>query len=87
MRSGGHTMCFSGYTALVSPSFPPAGSDHALISLPLRTTGMAFTVELPDELRDRLDAHLEEDETYAELVEELLNIYESSRFVREGYSE
>lgn len=30
---------------------------------------MAFTVELPDGLRDRMDALLEEDETDAELVE------------------
>lgn len=48
---------------------------------------MTTTVELPDELRARLDNHLEEDETYAELIEELLNIYESTRFVQEGYSE
>lgn len=48
---------------------------------------MGQTIELRDELIERLDDHLEEDETYEELIEELLNIYESNRFVREGYSE
>ncbi|MFC5969742.1 hypothetical protein ACFPYI_00215 [Halomarina salina] len=48
---------------------------------------MPTTIELPDDLAERLAVHLEEDETYAELVEELLNIYEGTRFVQEGYSE
>ncbi|WP_199268397.1 DUF7557 family protein [Halomarina oriensis] len=48
---------------------------------------MVTTIELPDELVDRLDTHLENDETRVELIEELLNIYESTRFVQEGYSE
>ncbi len=48
---------------------------------------MPLTLTLSDEIRDRLEAHLEEDETYEELIEELLNIYESTRFVQEGYSE
>jgi hypothetical protein len=48
---------------------------------------MGVTIELDDELAERIDSHLEDDETYEEFVEELLNIYESSRFVREGYSE
>ncbi|MFC7045561.1 hypothetical protein ACFQH6_09245 [Halobacteriaceae archaeon GCM10025711] len=48
---------------------------------------MSFTIEISDELRERLEAHLEEDETYAELIEELVNIYESDRFLQEGYSE
>lgn len=48
---------------------------------------MSVTVELDDELAERLEGHLEEDESYEELIEELLNIYENSRFVREGYSE
>lgn len=48
---------------------------------------MAYTIEVPEELRARLDDHREDDETYAELIEELLNIYESTRFVQEGYSE
>lgn len=48
---------------------------------------MSVTVELDDELAERMEDHLEEDESYEEFVEELMNIYESSRFVREGYSE
>lgn len=48
---------------------------------------MPTSIDLPDELVDRLDGHLEDDETRAELIEELLNIYESTRFVQEGYSE
>lgn len=48
---------------------------------------MSYTIEISDELRERLDTHLEEDETYAELIEELVNIYESDRFIQEGYSE
>lgn len=48
---------------------------------------MPLTLTLSDEVRDRLEAHLEEDETYEELIEELLNIYESTRFVQEGFSE
>jgi hypothetical protein len=56
------------------------------ISLERLGRGMGVTIELDDELAERIDSHLEDDETYEEFVEELLNIYESSRFVREGYS-
>ena len=48
---------------------------------------MPTTLELPDELVERMDTHLEDDESHEELIEELLNIYESTRFVQEGYSE
>ncbi|WP_435333714.1 DUF7557 family protein [Haloarchaeobius sp. TZWWS8] len=48
---------------------------------------MSHTVELDGELYARLKTHLEEDETIPELIEELVNIYESTRFVQEGYSE
>jgi hypothetical protein len=48
---------------------------------------MPTTVVLPDDVVERLDGHLEDDETREELIEELLNIYESTRFVQEGYSE
>lgn len=48
---------------------------------------MSQHVELPDDLHERLQGHLEEDETVEELIEELLNIYEETRFVQEGYSE
>ncbi|MCT9097859.1 DUF7557 family protein [Haloarchaeobius sp. HME9146] len=48
---------------------------------------MPHDITISDDLKARLDTHLEEDETHEELIEELLNIYESTRFVQEGYSE
>jgi predicted CopG family antitoxin len=49
---------------------------------------MPHTIEISDDLRERLDAHLEDDETYAELIEELLSMYETEgTFLQEGYSE
>ncbi|MDG5776807.1 hypothetical protein VB773_21870 [Haloarculaceae archaeon H-GB2-1] len=48
---------------------------------------MAQQITLDDELHSRLEKHLEEDESIPEFVEELLNIYESDRFIQEGYSE
>lgn len=46
---------------------------------------MARTVELDDELVERLEGHLEEDETIEELIEELVNIYEQEgRFTDQG---
>ncbi|MFD1589490.1 hypothetical protein ACFR9U_21140 [Halorientalis brevis] len=50
--------------------------------------GMTHTIEISDELRDRLDLQLEEDETYEELIAELLAMYETEgTFLQEGYSE
>lgn len=48
---------------------------------------MPETLTLDEDLLDRIDTHREEGQTREEFIEELLNIYESSRFVREGYSE
>lgn len=49
---------------------------------------MPYTLEISDELRERLDRHVEEDETYEELIDELLSMYETEgAFLREGYSE
>ncbi|MFW6448398.1 MAG: DUF7557 family protein [Halobacteriota archaeon] len=48
---------------------------------------MAHTIEIDDDLHDRLSRHLEDDQSLDELIEELLSIYESTRFVQEGYSE
>lgn len=46
---------------------------------------MVRTVELDDELVERLEGHLEEDETIEELIEELVNIYEQEgRFTDQG---
>ncbi len=49
---------------------------------------MTYTLEISDELKDRLDAHLEEDETHEEFITELVSMYETEgAFLQEGYSE
>ncbi|WP_169302338.1 DUF7557 family protein [Halorientalis salina] len=49
---------------------------------------MPYTLEISDDLRDRLDDHLEEDETYEEFIAELVSMYETDgAFLQEGYSE
>ena len=49
---------------------------------------MAHTLEISDELRDRIDRHREEDESYEEFIAELLSVYETGgTFLQEGYSE
>lgn len=49
---------------------------------------MTTTIEISDDLRTRIETHLEEDETHGEFVEELVRMYESEgRFLQEGYSE
>lgn len=46
---------------------------------------MAHSIELEDELVERLEGHLEEDETIEEFIEELVNIYEhEGRFTDQG---
>lgn len=46
---------------------------------------MTRTVELDDDLVERMEGHLEEDETLAEFIEELVAIYEQEgRFLQEG---
>ena len=49
---------------------------------------MTHTIEIGDDLKERMDRHLEEDESYEEFVEELLSVYETDgAFLQEGYSE
>ena len=49
---------------------------------------MPHTLEISDELRERLDRHVEDDQTYEELIEELVSMYETEGAVlQEGYSE
>ena len=46
------------------------------------------TIELDDELVERIESYTEEDETVSEFIEELMNIYEvEGAFLQEGYSE
>lgn len=47
---------------------------------------MGDTVELSEELSQRIERHLSEDETVEQFIEELLNHYESEgNFLWEGY--
>lgn len=49
---------------------------------------MSQTIEVDDELAERLETHLEEGETISEFIEELLSMYEAdATFLQEGYSE
>ncbi|MFB6192126.1 MAG: hypothetical protein ABEI11_02260 [Haloarculaceae archaeon] len=49
---------------------------------------MTHTLEISDELKERLDAHTAEDETPEEFIAELLSMYETEgAFLQEGYSE
>lgn len=49
---------------------------------------MSHTIEIDDDLMDRLEAHREDGETVEEFIEELLNMYETEgAFLQEGYSE
>ncbi len=49
---------------------------------------MPTTIEIDDELAERIEGHLEEDESMAEFIEELVSVYETEgAFLQEGYSE
>ncbi|SFS08746.1 hypothetical protein SAMN05216559_3502 [Halomicrobium zhouii] len=49
---------------------------------------MTYEIELDDELGERIERHLEDDETPAEFIGELLSVYETEgSFLQEGYSE
>ncbi|WP_293027801.1 hypothetical protein [Natronococcus sp.] len=49
---------------------------------------MTHTLEISDDLKDRLDSHCDEGQSPEELIEELLSIYEAEgTFMQEGYSE
>lgn len=38
---------------------------------------MTYTLEISDDLKERLDGHLEEDESHEEFIEELVSMYET----------
>lgn len=49
---------------------------------------MTYELKISDELKERLDDHREEGETYEELIAELVSMYETEgAFLQEGYSE
>jgi outer membrane protein assembly factor BamA len=48
---------------------------------------MVHPIELDDDLVERMNGHLEDDETLEEFIEELVTIYEQEgRFLQEGAS-
>jgi len=50
--------------------------------------GMTQTIELSEDLHDRIVGHLADGETPEEFIEELLAMYETEgAFLQEGYSE
>lgn len=49
---------------------------------------MCPTIEISEETRSALDSHRENDESYDEVIRELVNIYEQQgAFTQAGYSE
>jgi hypothetical protein len=49
---------------------------------------MTHTIEISDDLWERIDTHSEDGETPAEFLEELVTVYETEgAFLQEGYSE
>lgn len=49
---------------------------------------MTHTLELSDDLRERIDQYRDENQTYEEFIDELISIYETEGiFLQEGYSE
>lgn len=49
---------------------------------------MTHTIELSDDLWERIDDHREEGETHEEFIAELVAMYETEgTFLQEGYSE
>ncbi|QSG14342.1 Uncharacterized protein HSEST_0798 [Halapricum desulfuricans] len=49
---------------------------------------MTYTLEISDDLKERLDAHTDEGQSYEEFIEELVSVYETEgAFLQEGYSE
>lgn len=49
---------------------------------------MTTTIEISDDLTERLDGHLEQGESREEFIAELVSMYEAEgTFLQEGYSE
>ncbi|MFB1063831.1 MULTISPECIES: ribbon-helix-helix protein, CopG family [unclassified Natrinema] len=49
---------------------------------------MTQTLEISDDLKERLDNHCEDGQSNEELIEELVSMYETEgAFLQEGYSE
>lgn len=62
--------------------------QHAPVATSAGAQPMTYEIELDDELGERIERHLEDDETPAEFIGELLSVYETEgSFLQEGYSE
>lgn len=49
---------------------------------------MTHTIEIDNDLKERIDSHLQEGQSYEEFLEELVSIYETEgTFLQEGYTE
>lgn len=49
---------------------------------------MTHTIEISDDLRERIEDHCEAGESVEEFLEELVSVYETEgAFLQEGYSE
>ncbi len=84
-RHAGTTLRGGGREPLTTRGYLPRADVCEDDGAPLT---MSHTLEISDELKERLDKHLEEDETHEEFIEELVSMYETEgAFLQEGYSE
>jgi len=69
-------------------SYHRAGTGRPLLPGGRHPARVSYTLEISDDLRERMDTHLEDDESYEEFIAELLSLYETEgAFLQEGYSE
>lgn len=67
---------------------PDPVCSHAPVEASAGAKPMSYEIELDDELGERIERHLEDDETPEEFISELLSVYETEgSFLQEGYSE
>lgn len=63
----------------------PRSDGYDLFGWRASSFAMVRTIELDDDLAERMEGHLEDDETLEEFIEELVAIYEQEgRFLQEG---
>ncbi len=61
---------------------------HASLNEEVSPAAMPYTLEISDELKEKIDGHLEEGESHEEFIAELVSMYETEgAFLQEGYSE
>lgn len=63
----------------------PRNSPHDLLYQVSKRSVMTRTIELSEELVQRIEQHMRDDETIEEFIQELVSIYEhEGRFTQEG---